>query len=78
MRVPVKLVAAITLAVALAIPTVSVVSADPEFNDHNCAGAVTSGGAAPGFGEAVAGFAHLQLVDNFPFANCGDKNGQNP
>jgi hypothetical protein len=45
---------------------------------HNCAGAVTSSLAGPGFGQLVAGFAHLQLVDNFGLANCGNTSGNNP
>ena len=78
MRIPVKFVAAITLAVAVAIPGFSVVAADPEFNDHNCAGTVVAALAGPDFGAAVAEAAHLQLVDNFGFANCGQTNRNNP
>jgi hypothetical protein len=48
--------------------------------DHNCAGAVTSSLAGPGFGPVVASFAQQQLVDNFGLADCGLNSGvrQNP
>jgi len=59
---------------ALAIP--GAVGAQGE--EHNCAGAVTSSLAGPGFGQVVAFFAHQQAVDNFGFANCGDTPRQNP
>ncbi len=52
--------------------------ADAAFNDHDCAGAVVSSAAAPGFGEGVAGAAQLQLVDNFGLADCGQTNRNNP
>jgi hypothetical protein len=46
--------------------------------DHNCAGALTSSLAGPGFGAGVSFFAYLQAVDNFGLANCGDAPRQNP
>jgi len=78
MRTPVKLVAAVTLAVAAAVPGFSVVAADPPPNDHNCAGFVVALFAGPGFGQAVADAAQAQLVDNLGLANCGDTERKNP
>ena len=49
-----------------------------EVNDHNCAGAVVSSLAGPGFGAQVASLAQLQVVDNLGLANCGDTSRQNP
>jgi hypothetical protein len=45
---------------------------------HNCAGAVVSSVAGPGFGQGVKGAAQAQLVDNFGLRNCGMAQGQNP
>jgi hypothetical protein len=53
-------------------------AAGPTQNDHNCAGFNVSQGAGPGFGSVVSGAAHLQLVDNFGFANCGAPPRNNP
>ena len=50
----------------------------PALNENNCAGAITSSLAAPGFGHLVASFAHAQLVDNFGLASCGDNPRNNP
>jgi hypothetical protein len=53
-------------------------AAGPTPNDHNCAGVAVSQGAGPGFGSSVSSAAHLQLVDNFGFANCGAPPRNNP
>lgn len=53
-------------------------SADPAGNGHNCAGAIVSSVAGPGFGEAVSAAAQAQVVDNFGFANCGQTDRNNP
>jgi hypothetical protein len=53
-------------------------AAGPTPNDHNCAGAVVSQLAGPGFGSLVSSAAHQQLVDNFGFANCGAPPRNNP
>ena len=45
---------------------------------HNCAGAMVSQLAGPGFGSVVSSAAHLQLVDNFGLANCGAPPRNNP
>jgi hypothetical protein len=58
--------------------TAAPASADAFPNGHNCAGFIVSAVAGPGFGQAVAGFAHQQAVDNFNFANCGQTNRKNP
>jgi hypothetical protein len=47
-------------------------------NGHNCAGAVVSSLAEPGFGAQVAVLAHLQVVDNLGLADCGSNPRQNP
>lgn len=52
--------------------------ADATINGHNCAGAIVSSVAGPGFGAGVSAAAHAQLVDNFGFANCGAPPRQNP
>ena len=79
MRLPIALVAGAALAVAAALPGfVSPSATLADGDDHNCAGAVTSSLAGPGFGDLVAFYAHLQFVDNFGLANCGDTEGQNP
>jgi hypothetical protein len=57
---------------------IGVASAAPAVNEHNCAGAVVSQGAGPGFGTAVSAAAHLQSVDNFGLADCGQTNRNNP
>jgi hypothetical protein len=46
--------------------------------EHNCAGAITSTFAGPGFGGAVAAAADQQVVDNFGLADCGQDNRNNP
>ena len=56
----------------------SALAQDTPGDTHNCAGVVTSSLAEPGFGQIVASFADLQLVDNFGLANCGDTSGNNP
>ena len=66
------------LAAAALVMGASPASADANFNDHNCAGAVVSSVASPGFGAGVAAAAHAQLVDNFNLRNCGAAPGQNP
>ena len=78
MRTPLKLIAGIALTVAVSVPGFSIVAADPEFNDHNCAGVVVSSFAGPGFGQEVAALAHEQTVDNLGLANCGQTNRKNP
>ena len=81
MRRLVPVIAAAALVVGGTIPFSlfsSTVEADPEFNDHNCAGAFVSAFASPGFGPAVAVAAHSQAVDNFGLADCGQDNRNNP
>jgi hypothetical protein len=54
-------------------------SADPSaVNGHNCAGAVVSTVAGPGFGATVAEAAQAQVVDNLGLANCGQPPRRNP
>jgi hypothetical protein len=74
-----RLFVGLTGAIALVLSATGTAAADPPtFNGHNCAGAIVSELAGPGFGEAVAGAAHEQVVDNFGFANCGQPPRQNP
>ena len=47
-------------------------------NAHNCAGVIVSSFAAPGLGAQVALLAHLQVIDNFGIADCGQVNRNNP
>ncbi len=61
---------------ALSLIVAAPAAADGE--EHNCAGAVTSSLAGPGFGQAVSFFAQQQAVDNFGLANCGEAQGENP
>jgi hypothetical protein len=49
-----------------------------DINEHNCAGAVVSSLAGPGFGDQVASLAQLQAVDNLGLADCGAPPRQNP
>jgi hypothetical protein len=62
----------------LVVSGATVASAAPAPNGHNCAGVVVSGAAGPDFGPAVSSAAHLQAVDNFGLANCGQPDRQNP
>lgn len=74
-----RLLASPTVAGALAAGVAGQALADGE--DHNCAGAVSSGVAqalGSTFGTIVSGAAQQQMVDNFGFANCGESNGSNP
>jgi len=69
-----SMVGALIAAAVVLAPT----RAGAQGEEHNCAGAVTSSLAGPGFGAAVSFFAQLQAVDNFGLANCGETEGQNP
>ena len=74
-----KMVGLIVAVGALLLLGGSSAGADPgQVNGHNCAGAVVSGFAGPGFGQLVAAAAHAQLVDNLGIRNCGQANGNNP
>jgi hypothetical protein len=57
---------------------ISVASAAPAANGHNCAGFVVSQGAGSGFGQVVSAAAREQLVDNFGLADCGQAHRNNP
>lgn len=63
---------------SLLIVTTAFAQEGPAPNNNNCAGVVVSSLAGPGFGGQVAAAAHLQLVDNFGLASCGDNPRQNP
>jgi hypothetical protein len=73
-RILIVAAAAIAAVVAGAGPAL----ADAPPNDHNCAGAIVSSVAGPGFGQGVSEAAHRQAVDNFGFADCGQDNRKNP
>jgi len=74
-----RLFIALAAAIALVLSASGMAAADPPgSNGHNCAGAVVSLFAQPGFGQAVSDAAQEQVVDNFGFANCGDTPRQNP
>jgi hypothetical protein len=65
--------------IALVVTGTGMAAADPPaINGHNCAGAIVSELAGPGFGQAVSTAAHAQAVDNFGFANCGAPPRKNP
>lgn len=70
--------AVVILAIAALGAATGGAAAAPTLNDNNCAGAVVSNLAGPGFGSAVSGAAHQQLVDNFGFASCGVPTRNNP
>ena len=72
------LVVTAVLAGAAAVPATAWAEPPGGSNGHNCAGTVVSGGAGPGFGQAVSGAAHAQQVDNFGLADCGQENRKNP
>ena len=52
--------------------------ADPPVNGHDCAGALVSSVAGPGFGQLVSALAHQQQVDNLGLADCGAPPRSNP
>jgi hypothetical protein len=70
-------VAILTIA-ALGAAAGGAAAGTPSDDPHNCAGAMVSQLAEPGFGSVVSGAAHQQLVDNFGFANCGETPRKNP
>jgi hypothetical protein len=66
-------------AAAMSLIAAAPAAADPSsVSGHNCAGAVVSGLAGAGFGQAVSDLAHQQTVDNLGLANCNNTNGRNP
>lgn len=75
-----RVVVVLGSSVLFLLGAVGVASANeaPPPNGHNCAGAVVSESAGPGFGQAVSAAAHAQFVDNFGLANCGQDNRNNP
>ncbi len=68
----------LAVATAAALLLGSAATALADGGAHNCAGTVVSSSAGPGFGQAVSLAAHLQLIDNFGTANCGETPRQNP
>jgi hypothetical protein len=78
-RPSVNVLSAILATAVLALTTLTpTAAADPAINDHNCAGAIVSLLAGPGFGGLVSATAHDQEVDNLGLANCGQTHRNNP